>query len=188
MKITISIHIFGSIRGYATIACSSMVTEQEKKELEQFSFGQTNSQDYLNSLSSNPAIISKKLCSGRWAITRVMKGTNDEYNRCTLLFVTAILSENDWLYSLKCNMRLLLSDNNIWNWSSLEAVSEIYLKIDNTQPFLDISDSLKKKTLYLLSAIEANPYKSLVVREEEYNLDVIYILTLLLPRSHFITS
>jgi hypothetical protein len=181
MNITISFHIFGSVQGYTTLAFSETVTEQEVKQLEQYSFGQTNNLHYLNSLETNPAIISRRLNSGRWAITRVKMGPNDEYSRRTLLFITAIVSENDWLDVLKCNIKPLIITSDIWEWNGSNRISEKQIEVGNIQLKPIISDPAKKKALILLSAIETNTNKTIIVNDADYDIDVINILNQLLP-------
>ena len=90
MKIKVAHHIFASRKGYQTQFRSPDVTESENAELESFSFGQTNDTNYMASLKKHPAFTVRKLRSGRWAITRVFQGADDDYGRATLLFHTVL--------------------------------------------------------------------------------------------------
>ena len=108
MKITISRHIFGSVRGYTTLGKSEDLSSEEIAELEILSFGQTNEASYMNSLQISPAYICRSLCSGRRAVTRVFQGKPDEHNRITLLFVSAVMKSDDWNCLLKHDVNKLL--------------------------------------------------------------------------------
>ena len=66
MSITVLRHIFGSDRGYKTLARSKEITKDEISQLENFSFGQTNSDSYLNSLLEKPAYFIRPLNANNW--------------------------------------------------------------------------------------------------------------------------
>lgn len=73
---------------YRTISAVG-ISELESKSLEQFFFGQTNDEDYLGSLESEPGVIWRNL-NGRGALTRVRVGQNDSNGRETLRFETIL--------------------------------------------------------------------------------------------------
>ncbi|MCX5634910.1 MAG: hypothetical protein NTW55_03585 [Planctomycetota bacterium] len=184
MNIHLSFHVFGSRKGYTTLAVSKDVTTQEQGELEQYSFGQTNNLQYLDSLESNPAYICRKLQSGRWAITRVKKGQPDEYNRYTLLFVTILLKDSDWLYNLKCNIRPLFVMSELWSWDGTDNLADKHITINNTDiSNYTISEQTKNKALILLSILESNRNNTILVNETDYDCDSIILLNQLLPNS-----
>jgi len=129
MNIKISHHIFGSSEGYRTLFQSASIIDTECEELESFSFGQTNDPDYINSLSNDPAYLVRKLKTGRWAITRVFKGFDDEYGRRTLLFHSVIVEQNVWLKTLDCDTQPLLFHPKLWKHKEQETVS---IKLDSS--------------------------------------------------------
>ena len=73
---------------YRTISAAG-ISELESKSLEQFFFGQTNDEAYLESLESEPGIIWRNL-NGRGALTRVKNGQIDSNGRATLRFETIL--------------------------------------------------------------------------------------------------
>lgn len=113
----LSKHVFGAYHGYGTLAASSDVTQQERRELEVFSFGQTSDGSYLQSLSRMPAYCSRLLSTGRRVLTRVFQGPPDDNNRATLLFVTALMDARDWQIHVRGNERRLLENGDLWQWN-----------------------------------------------------------------------
>jgi hypothetical protein len=185
MQIQLSLHVFGSLKGYTTLAKTADVTSVETAFLERFSFGQTTDQSYLDSLDTNPAFISRSLPSGRWAITRVTKGPPDDYNRQTMLFTTAILTMTDWLDILHCNFMPLLQELRLIHFSQGEQLSQIVIDISverQTPPA-----ELREKIIPLLSAIETNESSGrnvILLNDTSYNADILSWLNMLLPRQN----
>jgi hypothetical protein len=185
MQIQLSLHVFGSLKGYTTLAKTADVTSVETAFLERFSFGQTTDQSYLDSLDTNPAFISRSLPSGRWAITRVTKGQHDDYNRQTMLFTTAILMMTDWLDILHCNFMPLLQELRLIRFSQGEQLSKIVIDVSverQTPPA-----ELREKIISLLSAIETNESSGrnvILLNDTSYNADILSWLNMLLPRQN----
>lgn len=96
MTVQASFHIFGSVSGYRTLACSTDVTLQERAVLETLGFGQTDDESYFHSLALDPAGMGRPLPSGRYALTRCIEGDRDSAGRRTLRYDSLIFSAADW--------------------------------------------------------------------------------------------
>ena len=153
MTVVLSRHIFGTVRGYQTLAASPDVTDEERLLLESFSFGQTDSRAYLDSLSTEPSFWSRPLPSGRRALTRVLRGEPDDQGRATLLFVTVLLSNDAWVNSLACDDTLLLTNNRLWEWDGAPDLRPLGVKVGEIAP-PTLSAQEKDRILSLLGAVE----------------------------------
>jgi hypothetical protein len=184
MQVKVSLHVFGSIRGYATLAKTDDITVEECAKLESFSFGQTSDSNYLDSLDKNPAIISRPLDPGRWAITRVLKGNPDDYNRQTMLFVTAIISTQDWLNVLCCDVMPLLDCPQLWQFSPAEKLTPVDVNISSERPVH--SPEMCEKVIPLLSAIETldlDEEVTVLLDSQQYDIQVLRWLNMILPQN-----
>lgn len=182
MKVTVSRHVFGSIRGYTTLAKSPDLSHVETVELEILSFGQSNESSYLDSLQIHPAYISRPLQSGRWAVTRVFQGKPDDYDRTTLLFVSAIITMDDWLYSLKCDVDELLECPSLWQWDGKEKLEAVEVTIEGARE--GVAPETRDKALALLAAVEKyGPAKNttIVVKASDFDVKVLRLLNMVLP-------
>jgi hypothetical protein len=173
MKIKVSHHIFASLKGYQTQFRSSNVTNSENAELESFSFGQTNDLDYILSLHNHPAYLIRKLKSGRWAITRVFEGANDEYGRITLLFHSILVDRNGWINQLGCDVQPLLDHPTLWK---RKEESEISVAIDPSP----LPDEIKMEVNAIISKL-MNTDQSLILDEPLCSLQTIRWVNRLLP-------
>ncbi len=185
MQVKVSLHIFGSIRGYATLAKTDDITAEECAQLESYSFGQTGDSNYLDSLEKKPAIISRPLNSGRWAITRVLKGNTDDYNRQTMLFITAIISIHDWLDVLRCDVMPLLDYQRLWQLTSSEKLNPVNVNVSSERPVP--SSEIREKVIPILCAIEKISYDekvSILLDEKQYEIQVFRWLNMVLPRNY----
>ncbi|MHC4084418.1 MAG: hypothetical protein ACYSWZ_05060 [Planctomycetota bacterium] len=184
MKIKVSRHIFGSIRGYTTLAKSKDLSPEETANLEILSFGQTNELSYLDSLQKNPAYISRPLHAEKWAITRVFKGKPDEHNRITLLFISAVITIDNWLYSLKCDVNKLLYYPGLWQWNGEEKLEPIEITFESKREIP--GPEIRNKVLSLLGAVEKYTIEentAIVVRASDYDAKVLRWLNMVLPLS-----
>ena len=182
MNIIVSRHVFGSIRGYTTLAKSSDLSPEEISKLEILSFGQTNESSYLDSLQTNPAYISRPLYSEKWAVTRVFKGKSDVHNRTTLLFISAIVSIHDWLYLLKCDVNKLLYNSNLWQWNGEEKLKSIEISVESKKEIPGME--IRNKVLSLLGAVEKytnDKDTTIVVKESEFDGKILRCLNMVLP-------
>jgi len=173
MKIKVSHHIFASLKGYQTQFRSNNVTDSENAELESFSFGQTNDSDYISSLHSHPAYLIRKLKSGRWAITRVFEGANDEYGRITLLFHSILIDRDGWINQLDCDVQPLLDHPTLWR---RKEESEISVAIDPSP----LPDEIKMEVNAIISKL-VNTDQPLIMDESLCSLQIIRWVNRLLP-------
>lgn len=184
MKIEISRHVYGSSKGYQTLAKSAEVTDAEVKELEAISFGQTTDKSYLQSLEEKPAFICRKMSSsGRWGITRIFWGPQDDYGRVTLLFVTALISRLDWLNTINSDVNVILGMKEIWKWDNEQNIPEEYIEV--SQKKLIPKPQTVKNALSLLSVVESSSKKNratIVVREDVFGQEDVRWLNIILPQ------
>ncbi len=182
MKIAVSRHVFGSIRGYTTLAKSGDLSPEETAILEVFSFGQTNEPSYLGSLQTEPAYTSRPLHSGRWAVTRVFQGGLDDHNRTTLLFVSAVITIDDWLYSLKCDVNKLLYHPSLWQWNGEEKLEPIEIIVEGRKEAP--TPEIRNKVLSLLAAVEKYEREentTIVVGASDFDAKALRWLNMVLP-------
>ncbi len=176
-------HIFGSYKGYRTLGCSEDLLEQERKKLEIFSFGQTSSLEYLDSLKNNPAFLMRPISESKYGLTRVFKGPLDDHKRSTLLFMTAVISKKDWVEVLKCDFSLLLKCEKIWKWNKKENFS---IDIDIPSSEKATSAITRQKVLSLLYLIEQKWNDSntcILTDEHQCDLKTMRFLNMVLPLS-----
>lgn len=184
MKIAVSRHVFGSIRGYTTLAKSGDLSPEETAKLEMLSFGQTNESSYLGSLQTNPAYISRPLHSRKWAVTRVFQGKPDDHNRTTLLFISAVITIDDWLYSLKCDVNKLLYYPSLWQWNDEEKLDSIEITVEGKRE--TTAPEIRNKVLTLLAAVEKytrDENTTIVVRTSDFDAKVLRWVNMVLPLS-----
>lgn len=182
MKVVVSRHIFGSVRGYITLAKSEDLSPEQITKLELLSFGQTNESSYMNSLETDPAYISRPLQSGRWAVTRVFQGKPDEHNRTTLLFISAVITTEDWVYVLKCNVDELLDCPSLWQWDSKEKLEPIEVAVEGGREGGDAE--IRSRVLCLVAAVEkysSHKNTTIVVRAADFDVEVLRVLNMVLP-------
>lgn len=173
MNITVAHHVFASVRGYRTQFRSPSVTDSENAELESFSFGQTNDAEYIASLESHPAFIVRKLSSGRWAITRVFQGENDEYGRVTLLFHTLLISRHDWIERLGCDVLPIL--NHHIAWQDKEATEISIVPDDSPMP-----QKVAGQVHALIQQLKTSP-SPVVVEETDCSIQAVRWVHRMLP-------
>jgi len=185
MQVKVSLHVFGSIRGYATLAKTDDITAEECVQLESFSFGQTGDSSYIDSLEKKPAIISRPLDSGRWAITRVLKGNPDDYNRQTMLFITAIISSHDWLDVLRCDVMPLLDYQQLWQFTPDKKLNPVNINVSSERPVP--SSEVREKVIPILCTIEklsSGEKITVLLDEKQYDIQVLRWLNMVLPRNY----
>lgn len=97
-------HVLAHAGHYRTVAVCETVAREDRELLEQLQFGQTNDKAYLASLATDPALLLRRLPSGRCGLTRVFQGQNDAAGRKTLAFVTLIVEQREWVGMLAGNV------------------------------------------------------------------------------------
>ncbi len=113
-------HLFGSIRGYETLASSAGVSGDESSELSELGFGQSSDPGFLGSLNNQVCALGRPLRSGRIAITRVFQGPPDDAGRPTLHLRTLVASASDF-QRLRSGIESLLHDAAAWDSAAFEA-------------------------------------------------------------------
>lgn len=113
MAIRADTHVFGSRRGYECLSKSPGVTPGEDATLSQFGFGQSSDERFLEGLATSATALGRPLPSGRYAITRVIRGPMDDGGRPTLERRTIIVSAGDYL-KLRHDLAGLVDDQAIW--------------------------------------------------------------------------
>lgn len=170
-------HIFGSRKGYTTLAATTGLSAQDYQLLEggAYGFGQTDVPEYLNSLGKSPAFFTRALPGARRALTRVLAGKPDDNGRPTLLMVTAVLSERDWNGSLRGDVATLLSDAKLW----LPSTQSEPFEITPAAPNLIIQPHDAAIALAILSTVEEG--RPVVGRHGDVTFEAIRALEILMP-------
>lgn len=177
-------HVFGSVRGYGTLAHSAGLTEADCRRLGCLSFGTPYDSTYPSSLNERIAYWSRPLDSSRRAVTRVLPGKPDDAGRPTLLFVTCVVDVEDWNFIVQGNAPALLRVGELWSWNG-----------EPRLPPLEIADPVPgswgfeadgvRRILGLISLVEMSwqSEQPLIVRSDQYRLTEVAAVERLLPPS-----
>ena len=116
------LHVFGSTRGYGTVAASRSVRDDEKRELESFQFGEASTSDRIARLATHAVMTGRALRSGRFAISRMMPAGIDDAGRPTVEVITLLINGRDYE---RCTgaLPMLASDADLWRKARAEAAS-----------------------------------------------------------------
>jgi hypothetical protein len=177
-------HIFGSIRGYGTLAQSPGLAPAECRLLENFNFGQPQDAEYLASLAKTPAYWIRPLGARRRVLTRVVRGMADDQGRSTVLLISAVLSAADWDGVLRGDISILLRKDALWQWDGTPQLHP--LEVATSPPSqVSIGRGSVEKLLSLITLIEHNHgrHRSVVVREADLSADEMRGLEMLMPPS-----
>ncbi len=120
----VDIHVFGSKSGYSTVAQSAGIRSDEKRELEQFQFGEVATQDAIARLETHAAMTVRMLRSGRVAVSRMLPAGTDDAGRPTIEIVTLVVEARTYETGLGA-LTLLASDVSIWRDARARAASGI---------------------------------------------------------------
>lgn len=176
-------HIFGSVTGYRTLACSPGISNQEGRHLEAFSFGQPSSQAFVESLIRNPAYWIRPLGTRR-VLSRLVPGAPDEQGRTTMLMHSAVVSATDWDGVLWGDAGLLLRTSELWKWDGSARLAPLDLSVASPGR-IATGRGRAPVLLNLISLIEraAGRPISLVVREADLGPEEARCLIMLIPPS-----
>ena len=177
-------HIFGSIRGYGTLAQSPGLAPAECRLLENFNFGQPQDAEYLASLAKTPAYWIRPLGARRRVLTRVVRGMADDQGRSTVLLISAVLSAADWDGVLRGDISILLRKDALWQWDGTPQLHP--LEVATSPPSqVSIGRGSVEKLLSLITLIEHHHgrHRSVVVREADLSADEMRGLEMLMPPS-----
>jgi len=106
-------HVFGSTRGYGTVASSRGVREDEARELESFQFGEASTADRIARLETHAVMTGRALRSGRFAISRMMPAGVDDAGRPTIEVITLLVEARDYAACVGA-LPQLASDARFW--------------------------------------------------------------------------
>ena len=177
-------HVFGSRAGYTTLAYSDGLSESDCRKLEVFGFGQTSDRGYLTSLASVPAYISRPLDSNRRAITRVFPGRPDDAGRNTLLLISVVSSNSEWIRTLRGDVLPLLNNPGLWKWDGQARLERVDVSIPGPHPLrLDVAEA--NEIIGLISEIERlySSNRNVVISEPKYSLTTVRSVEMLIPDS-----
>ncbi|MBM4127910.1 MAG: hypothetical protein FJ247_11265 [Nitrospira sp.] len=131
--ITGDTHIFGSKRGYSTLAKSVGVRQDEEFQLTTFGYAESSNRQYFDDLLTTPSGFGRQLRSGRFAITRVLPGPPDVVGRPTLEFRSLILTAPDYL-TVRGSLAELLLSEQLWRSPAFTANQPHQLRASTTSP------------------------------------------------------
>ena len=176
-------HIFGSFRGYATLAASPGVSAEDARLLESeiYSFGQTYDPGFYESLPTSAPFFTTNLPKARRALTCVAKGHGDDAGRPTLLFITVVLSRGDWDGILLGDVAMLMKSASLWAWSGGGELASVELA--DTPSAAIISRAQVPRVLGLISQLERDviAQRSTVIRESPYCYKDARAIEMLIP-------
>jgi hypothetical protein len=108
-------HLLASRDGYTTKACSPGIGDPEKRELEELVHGQPNDPAILTGLQIYPTACTRRLrSSGRFAISRILRGDPDSAGRQTIQVCSLILNEAVFAEVSAGDVWSLLNSGEVW--------------------------------------------------------------------------
>jgi hypothetical protein len=126
-------HVFGSTRGYGTVASSRGVREDEARELESFQFGEASTADRIARLETHAVMTGRALRSGRFAVSRMMPAGVDDAGRPTIEVITLLVEARDYAACVGALPRLA-SDARFWLDARATAASGARLAATGVEP------------------------------------------------------
>jgi hypothetical protein len=126
-------HVFGSTRGYGTVASSRGVREDEARELESFQFGEASTADRIARLETHAVMTGRALRSGRFAVSRMMPAGVDDAGRPTIEVITLLVEARDYAACVGALPRLA-SDARFWLDARATAASGARLAATDVEP------------------------------------------------------
>jgi hypothetical protein len=176
-------HIFGSEKGYRTLAASRSVRDCECRELEHLSIGQGFTPEFLDSLAGSPAWI---ICSigERRVLARVGLGPPDEYGRPTLQQFSLLVEKDDWDTRLYGDIRPLIQCRQLWRVGRDYRLDSVDLS-DREVPLPTVSPRRAARLMQLVSALEIAQSRGeqLILAEDTCSLKDFRNLWLVLPHA-----
>lgn len=134
MKATCDTHLFGSRGGYRTVSASPGVSSRERSELEIFSFGQLSDRVAQQGLLDRAAAFGRRLASGRFAVTRIVPGPDDDGGRPTLELRTVLLSREAYHAAARAGLALLLDTGALWSATAFAEGGTLAVAIRSATP------------------------------------------------------
>jgi hypothetical protein len=118
------IHVLGSVSGYTTLAGSSGVVDDERRELETLAFGDATGAEARLRLASHAVMTGRRLRSGRFAISRMLSGDSDDAGRPTVRVITLVLDERGYRSAVR-GVRWMAGEVEFWTRAASSAESGI---------------------------------------------------------------
>lgn len=144
-------------------------------------FGQTYDGAYAQRLASDLAFFTCNFPGARRGLVCARPGRKDDNHRPTLLFISAIVSRQDWDHALQGDIARLVHTTPLWNWNGQVDLDPV--DVGDT-PRVAISRRRVGRVLQLISELEqATPGQSVVVGEEDFSAEDIRAVEMLLPSS-----
>ena len=146
-------HVFGSYKGYMTLARSAGVSADDCRLVERcaHSFGQTYERRYYRSLAKRPAWFTQQFPGNRRGLTRVTEGPADDQGRSTLCFITAVISRQDWDSLLLGDIGALAECRAVWDWDESGTIAAMNLDITGS---LAVPAKARSGALQVISELE----------------------------------
>jgi hypothetical protein len=115
-------HVFGSTKGYSTVAASKGVRDDERRELESFQLGEASTAARIAQLETRAVMSGRALRSGRFAISRMMPAGVDDAGRPTVEVITLVIEQRDYE---RCTgaLQSLVTDADFWRDARERAAS-----------------------------------------------------------------
>jgi hypothetical protein len=126
VQATCDTHLFGSRGGYRTVASSSGVSAQERAELEIFGFGQLSDRRGQQALLARASAFGRRLSSGRFAVTRILPGPDDDGGRPTLELRTVLLDRASYGAIAASGIALLIDTGAVWSAAAFAEGRSMY--------------------------------------------------------------
>ncbi|HMN96431.1 MAG TPA: hypothetical protein PKC43_11235 [Phycisphaerales bacterium] len=123
------VHLFGSRRGYRTLARSADVTAAEDAALSGIGFGQVTDARAIAMLATRVTAVGRPLPGGRFAITRALPGGADDAGRPTLALCTLLIGPRAYCDRARYALAPLLGDRSLWDLRRFESGAAIELPV-----------------------------------------------------------
>jgi hypothetical protein len=177
-------HVFGSIRGYGTLARGPGLTDADCRPLVSLSFGTPYDAAYPRSLNEKIAYWSRPLGDRRRAVTRVLPGKPDDAGRPTLLFVSCVVDVEDWDFALQGDALALLRVRELWEWNGAPELAALDIP-EPTPGSWRFGDESVQRILGLVSLVEMSwrAKQPVIIRADQYSLIETATVERLLPPS-----
>ena len=177
-------HVFGSVRGYGTLARGPGLSDADCRKLGSLSFGTPYDADYPQSLAEHAAFWSRPLDETRRALTRVLPGKPDDAGRPTLLFVSCVVDAEEWNFELQADALTLLRLRELWEWNGEPHLPALEIPEPKPGSWRFPDDSVQR-ILGLISLIEMSwrAKQPAIVRADQYSAREVAAVERLLPPS-----
>ena len=180
---TIDRHVFGSFKGYTTLAKSAGVSPDDCRVVERcvYGFGQTYDNRFYKTLSKSPGWFVLQFSGNRRGLTRIGEGALDDQGRPTLLFTSILLAKRDWDGVVLGDIAALLGEKSLWVWDGTSTVGAVEVAEIGARP--EIPAKRVGRVLQMISQLEnaVRNRSRLVLSENDVTAEDFRALEMLLP-------